>query len=130
MLSKAEARGIYAQPIEDDLLAAMQAQPDASAEVIIAADVFVYIGELAPLFRECRRVLVPGGIFIATFEDALETTDTWKLEHSGRYTHALTYLEKIAEDVGFPDIESNQIVLREEYSEPVRSLLVSFERAP
>jgi predicted TPR repeat methyltransferase len=59
----------------------MQAQPDASAEVIIAADVFVYIGELAPLFRECRRVLVPGGIFIATFEDALETTDTWKLEH-------------------------------------------------
>jgi hypothetical protein len=24
---------------------------------------------------------VLGGIFIATFEDALETTDTWKLEH-------------------------------------------------
>tara|TARA_R110002110_G_scaffold415612_6_gene652176 strand:+ start:210994 stop:212073 length:1080 start_codon:yes stop_codon:yes gene_type:complete len=128
MLRKAEARGIYAQLIEDDLLAAMQAQPDASAEAILAADVFVYIGELASLFDECARVLAPGGIFIATFEDALATTETWKLEHSGRYTHALEYLEKIAADAGFSGFESSAIVLRKEYGEPVRSLLVSFER--
>lgn len=128
MLGKAKAHGIYAQLIELDLLAAMQAQPDKSAEAILAADVFVYIGELAPLFGECRRVLAPGGIFIATFEDALESTETWKLEHSGRYTHALAYLEKIAADAGFSSTESSPIVLREEYGEPVRSLLVSFER--
>ncbi len=130
MLSKAGARGIYAQLIEDDLLTAMQAQPDASADAILAADVFVYMGELAPLFRECRRVLAPGGIFIATFEDAPASTATWKLEHSGRYTHALAYLEKIVADAGFSDFESSTIVLREEYGEPVRSLLVSFGRAP
>ena len=129
MLSKAEARGIYAQLIEDDLLSAMQAQPGASADAILAADVFVYIGELAPLFGECRRVLAPGGIFIATFEDALATTETWKLEHSGRYTHALAYLEKIAADAGFSSTESSPIVLRQEYDQPVQSLLVSFERA-
>lgn len=129
MLRKAEGRGIYARLIEDDLLPVMQAQPDSSADAIIAADVFVYVGELAPLFDECRRVLAPGGIFIATFEDALESTDTWKLEHSGRYTHALAYLEKIAADAGFSNVESSPIVLREEYGEPVRSLLLSFERA-
>ena len=67
MLSKAEARGIYAQLIQDDLLTAMQAQPDASADAILVADVFVYVGELALLFGECWRVLAPGGIFISTF---------------------------------------------------------------
>lgn len=130
MLSRAAARGIYAQLLEEDLLAAMQAQPDASADAILAADVFVYMGELAPLFRECHRVLAPGGIFIATFEDAQASTATWKLEHSGRYTHALGYLQKISADAGFSKFESSAIALREEYGEPVRSLLVSFERAP
>lgn len=129
MLAKADARGIYAQLIEDDLLVAMATQADGSAEAILAADVFVYVGELAPLFRECHRVLAPGGIFIATFEDALGNTGTWKLEHSGRYTHARAYLEKIAADAGFSEFRSSPIVLREEYGEPVQSLLVSFERA-
>jgi len=129
MLRMAEARGIYETLIEDELLSAMRAQPDASADAILAADVFVYMGELAPLFGECRRVLAPGGIFIATFEDALAATETWKLEHSGRYIHALAYLERIAADAGFIDVVSSPIVLREEYGEPVQSLLVSFERA-
>lgn len=127
MLAKAEARGIYEQLIEDDLHAAMQARPAASAEAILAADVFVYMGELAPLFRECFRVLAPGGIFIATFEDVLGRSETWKLEHSGRYTHALPYLERIAAEAGFANIIAGPIVLRQEYGEPVQSLLVSFE---
>lgn len=91
---------------------AMRAQPAASAEAIFAADVFIYMGDLAPLFRECWRVLKPGGIFIATFEDALATSDTWKLEHSGRYTHALPYLQEIANEAGFTETISSPIVLR------------------
>jgi len=127
MLAKAAARGIYAELIEDDLDTAMRAQPDASADAILAADVFVYLGELAPLFGACRRVLAPGGILIATFEDAQGTADSWKLEHSGRYTHALPYLERIAAEAGFTEIVSSPIVLREEHGAPVNSLLVSFE---
>ncbi|MEP4377874.1 MAG: methyltransferase domain-containing protein [Alphaproteobacteria bacterium] len=130
MLRKAEVRGVYEKLIEDELLPALQSRPDASADAILAADVFVYVGELAPLFRECFRVLVPGGIFIATFEDARGATESWKLEHSGRYAHALGYLESIADDAGFSNVVSGPIVLREEYGAPVRSLLVSFERVP
>ncbi len=130
MLRMAAAREIYETLVEEDLLSAMQAQPDESADAILAADVFVYTGELAPLFGECWRVLSPGGIFIATFEDALGTSETWKLEHSGRYTHALGYLEKIAAEAGFSTVESSSTVLRMEYEKPVQSLLVSFERAP
>lgn len=55
-------------------------------------------------------------------------TETSKLEHSGRYSHALSYLGKIAADAGFSSTESSSIVLRQEYGKPVRSLLVSFER--
>jgi predicted TPR repeat methyltransferase len=78
MLSKAEARGIYAPLIfsRPCRRSPMRAQRRSSLRMCSSI-----LGELAPLFRECRRVLVLGGIFIATFEDALETTDTWKLEH-------------------------------------------------
>lgn len=112
MLTKAKERAIYERLIEEDLHTAMRAQPAASAEAILAADVFIYMGDLAPLFRECWRVLKPGGIFIATFEDALATSDTWKLEHSGRYTHALPYLQEIANEAGFTETISSPIVLR------------------
>ncbi len=49
-LVKAALRGIYAELIEGDLQTAMEAQADGSADAILAADVFVYLGELAPLF--------------------------------------------------------------------------------
>lgn len=127
MLAKAAARGIYGELIEDDLYPTMRAQADGSADAILAADVFIYMGELAPLFVECCRVLAPSGIFIATFEDAQRTTDSWKLEHSERYTRALPYLERIAAEAGFTEIFSSPTVLREEHGAPVNSLLVSFE---
>lgn len=41
-----------------------------SADLVIAADVFCYIENLAPIFREARRVLVPGGFFAFTVQDA------------------------------------------------------------
>lgn len=126
MLRRAAERGLYEALEEADLLTALQAQADASVDAVLAADVFVYVGDLAPLLAESRRVLAPGGVFIATFEAAGPGVDTWRLERTGRYTHARGYLEEIARETGFVIDGISDVVLREEYGEPVRSHLTVF----
>ena len=58
----------YAELEVDDMLNGIAGKPDASAELILAADAMVYIADLAPVLAEARRVLVAGGVFAFTTE--------------------------------------------------------------
>jgi predicted TPR repeat methyltransferase len=43
-------------------------KPDASADLVLAADVMVYVHDMAPLLREAARVLKSGGLLAFTAE--------------------------------------------------------------
>ncbi len=65
-----------------------------------AADVFVYIGDLEPLFKALAALVRKGDFVIFTVEnaDTGETKDTanqvgWVLQSTGRYAHRLKYIE-------------------------------------
>ena len=47
---------------------ACAARPDASADLIVAADAMVYVAELTPVLAEAARVLAAGGLFAFTTE--------------------------------------------------------------
>ena len=126
MLSQARARGIYETLEEADLASALQARPNASADAILAADVFVYIGNLSGIVAQCGRVLVPGGVFIATVEASGADVETGRLEPSGRYIYSRDYLKQLGKDAGFIVSDISDIILREEYGEPVKSHLSVF----
>ncbi|WP_426437613.1 methyltransferase domain-containing protein [Bradyrhizobium genosp. P] len=68
MIEKAHATGLYAELEVDDMLKGIGSKPDASAELILAADAMVYVADLAPMLAEARRVLVPGGVLAFTTE--------------------------------------------------------------
>jgi predicted TPR repeat methyltransferase len=51
-----------------DIAEGLARQPDASADLILAADVMVYVHDMAPLLVEVARVLAPGGLFAFTVE--------------------------------------------------------------
>ena len=127
MLARAKSTGVYDRLIEGDLLAVLRDLPDSSIDAALAADVFVYIGALELLFAELARVLVPTGVFVATFETAPSDV-TWELCESGRYRHGESYLRRIAVDVGLGQVSLSARTLREEYGEPVASLLATFMR--
>lgn len=126
MLSKAKARGIYETLEEADLAPALAARPEASADAILAADVFVYIGDISEIIVQCRRVLVPGGVFVATVEASGADVEAWRLEPTGRYIHSRAYLERLGKEAGFIVTDISDIILREEYGEPVKSYLSVF----
>ena len=68
MIEKARATGLYAELEVADMLEGLRGRPDASADLILAADAMVYVADLAPVLTEARRVLVAGGLLAFTVE--------------------------------------------------------------
>ena len=63
MLAKAAKRKFYTVLKEADMLAALNAEGDASFDLVMAADAVVYVPDLAQICLEAARVLRPGGRF-------------------------------------------------------------------
>jgi predicted TPR repeat methyltransferase len=72
--------------------------PGAGFDLIIAADVLVYIGNLAPLFTQIARVLASGGLFAFTAES--HNGDGYVIGGETRYAHSREYIEATACEVG------------------------------
>lgn len=109
MLDKARERGLY-DALDCAELTAWLAACDDSFDLVLAADVFVYLGDLSAVFADVRRVLRPGGRFAFSVEAAQE--DEVELAPTRRYRHALSYLQGLAEQYGFAPLRSQSCVLR------------------
>lgn len=69
MVEKARARDLYDVLWVGELVDSMQARP-ATYDLVLAADVLVYVGDLGPVMAAAAATLVPGGLFAFTCERA------------------------------------------------------------
>jgi predicted TPR repeat methyltransferase len=126
MLDKARERGIYDQ-LECSGIDAYLATQAASFELVAAADVLVYFGDLAPLFGQVRRALSAGGWFGFSVEASMDAD--FALRPSNRYAHSLAYLRRLAAAAGFAVCAEEAAPLRTENGAPVDGFLLVL-RAP
>ncbi|RVU49656.1 methyltransferase domain-containing protein [Rubrivivax rivuli] len=124
MVRLARNRACYDTVHEAELLQHLRAQPAASADVIVAADVFIYLGELGPVFAEVARVLAPGGCFAFSVEQATESETVlpgvaFVLRRSLRYAHTEAGLRATAAAQGLQVRSAEAVVLRQEQQQPV-----------
>jgi len=98
MLEKARQRQIYDHLFCCDLTQFLQTQ-DKIFDLAIAADVFVYLGDLSQVFPAVRRSLRTGGLFCFSVEATDEGDFT--LRSTLRYAHSIGYLRKLAEQHRF-----------------------------
>jgi len=98
MIEAARARNIYDRLDVADIETAL----DGSRRYgrIIAADVLVYLGDLAPLFAGIARTLEPGGLFFFTVEAKTDDDAPFALQATKRYHHREDYLRNAAETAG------------------------------
>jgi predicted TPR repeat methyltransferase len=99
MLAEADKKGRYQALHNADVEAWLAGAPAASFGLIVAADVFIYIGELDNLFGHCARVLRTGGRFAFSVETC--DGDGYRLLPSGRYAQADAYVARLAAQHGF-----------------------------
>jgi len=126
MIKEARATGLYAEFELADMIDGLRGKPNASADLIVAADAFVYLSDLAPVLTEARRVLASGGVLAFT----LETHDGAGiiLGEGLRYAHAAEYVRSAIVRAGLRLLTLQTASPRIENNEPVRGLVVIAEK--
>ena len=125
MLAVARTKGIYDELAEGEALAWLGAR-GATWDLIVAADMVVYVGDLAPLLAMCAKRLAPGGrlLFSAQRTEAAD----WLLGADARYAHAPAYLQRTAAACGLEVEVVEATAYRTEGGEPVPGQLVALRR--
>jgi predicted TPR repeat methyltransferase len=125
MLKLAKDRDIYDELLEDELAGCMRARPG-RFDLIVAADVFCYIGDLSESLSAAHIALKPGGIVIFSVES--QSKRGYALTGSGRYAHKPAYVRKSAKTAGFSEIVGRTDTLRTEYGDPVHGYLTAIRK--
>jgi predicted TPR repeat methyltransferase len=120
MLAKARARGLYDELAQGDLLEALELRAG-PYDLIVAADVLIYLGDLASLFARVARRLAPGGRFAFTLEKA--DAPGWHLQESRRYAHHPIAIAAWAAAADLEIAHWEEGAWRRDRSRPVPSLL-------
>jgi len=121
MLAKARKTHLYDRLHEGDLVGFLAGCGEASADLLVAVDVFVYMASLAPAFRAARRVLARDGLF--AFSVQAHDGDGFALGEDGRHAHGEAYLRRLAAECGFTVAFLEEASTRQERGEDVPGLV-------
>jgi predicted TPR repeat methyltransferase len=92
MLELAAARGVYDALEREDIVAYL-GRAAARFELVVAADVLIYFGDLSAVFAETAKALRSGGLF--AFSTELDAGEGYRLQTSGRFAHSPGYVKRI-----------------------------------
>ncbi|MEH6690514.1 MAG: methyltransferase [Pseudorhizobium pelagicum] len=129
MLAKAEQKKIYDHLAQADLSLSEaesglfdEELPRHRADLVSATDVVMYLGSLETLFPLVRDLLVPGGHFAFSFEEA--TGDQgFELRESLRYAHSEAYVRELLALHGLETTSVMRTDIRLDRGEPVHGIL-------
>ncbi|MEI8394446.1 MAG: tetratricopeptide repeat protein [Rhodospirillaceae bacterium] len=125
MIERARKRGLYHALYTDDLIAVLYRE-QASRDLIIAADVFNYLGDLGPVMTALAFALRPGGRAAATLEADGEH-DTFRVAENRRVRHGSGHLRAAAAAAGLRLLYLERTPVRTERGEPVDALVFVLE---
>jgi predicted TPR repeat methyltransferase len=111
MIAEARTKDIYDALYVADAADHLRASSDGALDLILAADVLVYMGDLAPLFTEIARVLAHDGVFAFTAES--RDGEGYAIGPGTRYAHSYTYIEQATATAGLKIAVLNQCSTRD-----------------
>jgi predicted TPR repeat methyltransferase len=124
MIAQAATKGLYDRLMTAELtdFLANEAGDKGIYHLVLAADVFVYVNDLAPIVAGIARVLAPDGLLAFTVET--HAGDGVKLLPTLRYAHAEDYVRGVLGVAGFEPAHLAKAAVRSEKGVPVDSLVV------
>jgi len=110
MLDEARRKDCYSNLQQADIAGWLASAPDAHVDLVIAADVFIYIGDLDRVFADVGRTLRPGGLFAFSVEAT--GPGRWQLLPSGRYAQSDAYIAELSERHGLAPVSQQPAAIR------------------
>ncbi|OYU48912.1 MAG: SAM-dependent methyltransferase [Rhizobiales bacterium PAR1] len=121
MLKVAEAGGRYNRLTCAELLGFLKGEPASAYDLALAADVFCYVPDLAPVLGEAARVLTSGGLF--AFSIQTHVGEGVIMGADARVHHAPAEVRTWAEAAGFTLRQEVTVSTREDRGVPVPGAL-------
>src|SRR6202050_4539094 len=124
MIAQAATKGLYDRLVPSDIAACLADEivDRAAYHLVLAADVFVYVNDLAPIIASIARVLASSGILAFTVET--HAGGGVKLLPTLRYAHGEAYVRTVLRDAGLTVAHLARTPVRTEKGVPVDSLVV------
>lgn len=121
MLIRANEKGIYDQTRRQDITAYVNEMPNDAFDLIVAADVLIYIGNLQPIFTALSQKMKPGSLLAFSCEKLPEdgAEQGYKLQSHVRYAQKDSYVRKLASDYGFEVLAMDESAIRQQAGKPV-----------
>jgi predicted TPR repeat methyltransferase len=128
MVEKARRSGFYAEGAVTfgDLVGYLAGQRAETFDLLMATDVLVYVGDLAPVFHAARRAMTQGGLFAFTVQAG--AGERFRIGEDLRYHHSEAYLRDTARHAGLAVGMLSPCVTRQDRGKPVDSLVVVLSR--
>ena len=123
---------VYDRVQEGDCAEVLRASAEEQApwDLVLAADVMGYIGDMKPLLGAVKRRLSEKGLFLFTVEELLSESSGNKdveyvLRNGARFVHSKEYIFNCASLLGFKVLFCEEAVIREEELRPVQGLVLA-----
>ena len=128
MLQQAARHKIYTALRHNDLLKDLRQSAAESFDYVVAADVFIYVGDVTEVIPACHRVLRRGGALIFSCETAEESEAALLLRPSKRYAHSRSSIERLCRTAGFANCALEPIDVRFENNAPIPGFIAVAEK--
>jgi predicted TPR repeat methyltransferase len=124
MLVQAGKRDIYSELVCEDLPVYLR-RSEGRFDLVVAADVMIYFGDLAPLLDAAAHAIRAGGLLAFSIE--LIPEGTYRLLASGRFAQSVDYVRRLAAPA-FAELSCQETTLRWEGAVRVPGQIFVFRR--
>jgi predicted TPR repeat methyltransferase len=126
MLEIARKTGLYARLDVADCVHWLSGEVEASADLVVAADVFCYMDNLEPIVLQMHRVLEKSGFLAFTIQT--NARPGWRVGDDLRVHHHPSLIRDIAHKSGFLPRLEQPVSVRKDRGQPVPGAVFVLER--
>ena len=125
--TKPDGGPLYDKLAVAGLTAFLASRPDACADLLLAADVFVYLGELRPALAQAARVMTRDGLLAFTVQS--HDGEGVVVGQDRRFAHAEEWLRQRLEETDLRIVALEAVSTRQDRGVAVPGLLAVVQRA-
>lgn len=128
MLEKAALKDLY-DKLENKEIIEFLSTETSTYQLITAADVLTYFGDLRKIFEGVAKILDLGGMFVFSISDNVLNDSDYALTPSGRFVHKLDYILALLKKTGYGKVAQSRQALRNEGDKVVYGYIIAAEKS-